>query len=85
MWLGIVFGTRVVSELLIREINSARQEKAERDMPVEIFSIFWLLKKECIDEPEERANQMKGVLENILIGEEANIMRGKLNRNCTRS
>lgn len=48
---------------IIQEINSARREQAERKMPAEIFSIFWMLKKEGIDEPEDKANQMIGVLE----------------------
>lgn len=47
---------------LIQEINAAKKEQAERDMPVEIFSIFWVLKKEGIDQSENRANQMRAVL-----------------------
>jgi len=49
---------------IIEEINSARKEQEERNMPVEIFSIFWHLKNEGIDKPEDMANQMKEVLEN---------------------
>jgi len=48
---------------IIEEINLARKEQAEKNMPVEVFSIFWLLKSEGINEPEEKANAMKGVLE----------------------
>ena len=48
---------------VIAEINAAKKEQAERDMPVEIFSIFWLFKNEGIDNPEEKANQMRRVLE----------------------
>lgn len=48
---------------LIDEINAARREQTERGMPVEVFSIFWLLKKEGIEQPEEKANQMRGILE----------------------
>jgi hypothetical protein len=48
---------------LIEEINSARKEQAERNMPPEVFSIFWLLKKENIAKPEDRANEMRNVLE----------------------
>jgi len=47
---------------LIQEINAAKKEQAERGMPVEIFSIFWVLKKESIDQPEDKANQMRAVL-----------------------
>jgi len=56
-------GTLEELKKIIKEINSARQEQAEREMPIEVFSIFWILKKEDIDKPEEKANQMKGVLE----------------------
>lgn len=48
---------------LIEEINSARKEQEEKNMPAEVFSIFWLLKKEGIDKAEDRANEMKVVLE----------------------
>lgn len=47
---------------IIQEINTAKKEQAERGMPVEIFSIFWVLKKESIDQPEDKANQMRAVL-----------------------
>ncbi|NAS89251.1 deoxyribonuclease HsdR [ANME-1 cluster archaeon AG-394-G21] len=47
---------------VIAEINAAKKEQAERDMPVEIFSIFWLFKNEGIDNPEDKANQMRRVL-----------------------
>ena len=48
---------------LIEEINAARRERAGMDMPVEVFSIFWLLKNEGMDKPEDGANHMRGVLE----------------------
>lgn len=48
---------------LIAEINAARREQAERDMPIEVFSIFWMFKKEDIAQPEQKANQMKAILE----------------------
>lgn len=48
---------------IVEEINSARGEQAERNMPPEVFSIFWLLKNEGIDKPEDKANQMRSVLE----------------------
>ena len=32
-------------------------------MTPEVFSIYWLLKKESIDGPEDKANQMRKVLE----------------------
>jgi len=48
---------------LVEEINAARREMTEKNMPVEIFSIYWVLKDEGIDSPEEKANQMRDVLE----------------------
>ena len=33
---------------LIEELNTARKEQAEKKMPVEVFSIFWVLKEEGI-------------------------------------
>jgi len=48
---------------IVEEINSARREQAERNMPPEVFSIFWLLKNGGIDKPEDKANQMRSVLE----------------------
>jgi len=47
---------------IIQEINAAKKEQAERGMPVEIFSIFWVLKKESIDQTEDKANQMRAFL-----------------------
>lgn len=47
---------------LISEINKARKERAEKDVPDEIFSIYWTLKMEGVDKAEERANGMLDVL-----------------------
>lgn len=47
---------------LIEETNEAKREQAEKDMPVDVFTVFWLLKTGGIDEPEEKANQMRDVL-----------------------
>jgi type I restriction enzyme R subunit len=48
---------------VIEEINAARKEQAEKDMPVEVFSIFWVFKRQSISSPEDKANQMRKVLE----------------------
>lgn len=48
---------------VIEDMNAARREQAERDMSAEVFTIFWMLKKEGIDNPEDKANQMRAVLE----------------------
>jgi len=44
---------------LIQEINEARKEQIEKKLPSEIFSIYWIFKKEGISNPEERASKMK--------------------------
>ncbi len=49
---------------LTEEINSARKEEVEKNMPVEIFSIYWILKEEGFTKAEELANQMQDVLDN---------------------
>jgi len=48
---------------LIEEINAARKQQAEKRMPAEVFSIFWLLKQEKVGSPEKIADQMRDVLE----------------------
>lgn len=48
---------------IIEEMNTARAEQVKTNMPVEIFSIFWVLKNDGIDKPEDIANQMRDVLE----------------------
>jgi type I restriction enzyme R subunit len=48
---------------IIDEINSAKNEQIEKDMPVEIFTIYWMLKKEGFEKPDTMANQMKEVME----------------------
>lgn len=47
----------------IEEINSALKEQEESSIPPEVFSIYWLLKNDGVDEPEDKANQMKDVLD----------------------
>jgi len=46
---------------LIEEMISAKQEQIEKNMPSETFSVYWIMKKEGVDNPEEHANQMKEV------------------------
>ncbi len=48
---------------LIDERIAARKEQEERNMPAEIFSIFWHFKNEGMADPEEKANRMIDVLE----------------------
>jgi len=47
---------------IFAEINAARDAQAEKNIPVEEFSIFWLLKKTGIPEPETKAHDMKRIL-----------------------
>lgn len=47
----------------IEEINAAKIEQKEMNMPVEVFATMWMLKKEGIENPEENANQMREVFE----------------------
>jgi len=48
---------------LIEAINEARKEQAEKNMPIDVFSVFWILKHEGVDNPEENADQMRAVFE----------------------
>jgi type I restriction enzyme R subunit len=48
---------------LLEEINAARKEQEERNMTVEIFSIFWLLRRQKVEQAADKANEMKGVFE----------------------
>jgi type I restriction enzyme, R subunit len=47
---------------IIEEINAARLEQEKRNIPMEEFSIFWLLNKTGISNPEIKAHEMKGIL-----------------------
>jgi type I restriction enzyme R subunit len=47
---------------IFAEIKAARDTQAERNIPVEEFSIFWLLKKTGFPEPEIKAHDMKQIL-----------------------
>jgi type I restriction enzyme R subunit len=47
---------------LIREINAARKQQTERDMPPEVFAVFWLLRREGLEKAEDVANLMTDVL-----------------------
>ncbi|MBN1697526.1 MAG: type I restriction endonuclease subunit R [Spirochaetales bacterium] len=47
---------------LINEINQARREQAEKDIPDDVFSVYWTMKTYGVEAPEEKANQMLTVL-----------------------
>ena len=48
---------------IVEEMNEARREQAEKNMPVEVFAVMWLLKKEGVKDAEGSANQMKDTFE----------------------
>ena len=48
---------------IVEEMNEARREQAEKNMPVEVFAVMWLLKKEGVKDAERSANQMKDTFE----------------------
>ena len=48
---------------IVEEMNEARREQAEKKMPVEVFAVMWLLKKEGVKDAEGSANQMKDTFE----------------------
>jgi type I restriction enzyme R subunit len=52
---------RVKSE--IEEANRAKKEQAESNLPKELFSVYWILKTDGIQEPEEKASNMKPIFE----------------------
>ncbi|MCK9631132.1 MAG: HsdR family type I site-specific deoxyribonuclease [Methanoregula sp.] len=47
---------------IIEEINAARLEQEKRNIPMEEFTIFWLLNKTNVTDTETKAHEMKGIL-----------------------
>lgn len=43
---------------LIKEINTAKKEQEEKNMPSEVFSVFWFLKRKGVSDPEDKANEI---------------------------
>jgi len=48
---------------IIEEINQAKNEQTQKNMPADIFSIYWILKDENIKDAEEKATSMKKIFE----------------------
>lgn len=48
---------------LIEEINKAKQEQAQKNLPTELFTIYWILKDEKVEEAEEKAKSLKTAFE----------------------
>lgn len=47
---------------LVDEINQARKEQAEKDIPDDVFTVYWTMKTYGVESPEEKANRMLAVL-----------------------
>ena len=47
----------------IEEINKAKKEQAEKNLPKELFSAYWILKNEKVEEPETKASKMKPIFD----------------------
>lgn len=43
---------------LVEEINDARKQKAEKNIPDEVFVVYWLFKEEDLPNPEALANEL---------------------------
>jgi hypothetical protein len=43
---------------LVNEINDARKQKAEKNIPDELFVVYWLFKDEGLPNPEALANEL---------------------------
>lgn len=43
---------------LVEEINQAKEEQAKKNLPANIFTVYWILKDEQIENPEETATNM---------------------------
>jgi len=52
----------VSKETAVR-INQAKKEQADKNMPKDIFTIYWILRNEKVGEPEEIAQELNSVLE----------------------
>lgn len=50
-------------EEIIKEINEARREQAEKDFDVNTFTIYWLLKKSGVEEPDVLAVKINEVFD----------------------
>lgn len=48
---------------LIEEINDARREEKQKDMSAEAFSIYWLMRRDGVAHPEEKAIQAHQILD----------------------
>ena len=49
---------------VINEINSAQKEQAEKKMPSDIFSVYWILRKQGITQAEGIARDSQEIFSN---------------------
>jgi len=47
---------------IVEEINQAKKEQVEKNIPKDIFTIYWVLRNEKVGEPKEIAQEMNSVL-----------------------
>jgi type I restriction enzyme R subunit len=47
---------------IVEEINAAIEEQRRRHMPADEFSIFWILQKIGLSDPDRKAHDMQGIL-----------------------
>ncbi|MHA1760685.1 MAG: type I restriction endonuclease subunit R [Candidatus Heimdallarchaeota archaeon] len=47
---------------IVTEMNQAKQEHKEKKIPTEAFTIYWLLKQNNIDAPEEKAIEVSKIM-----------------------
>ena len=50
-------------EALINKVNEASEERKDLKMPPDIFTVYWMLKNDSINRPEDVATQMVSVFE----------------------
>jgi len=56
--------TETLEELkkLVTEMNEAKKEHEEKKIPTEAFTIYWLLKQNKIEKPEEKAIEVSKIM-----------------------
>jgi len=48
---------------MVEEMNEGKKEQMEKNMPVEVFTVYWYFKQHGIPKPEYLANSMRGIFE----------------------
>jgi type I restriction enzyme R subunit len=49
--------------ILIDEINKAKQEQSQKNLPTELFTVYWILNDEKVEEAEDKARSLKYAFE----------------------